>query len=160
MAFEYDGDANLILGKLTAEERAQIVQATQKLINDEQRHWQEEFGPFEFLSAGDLDRSELEARLEAVGDEYVWSDVSYDDGHVITPVEGCVFSVTGWAKIPAFRRGEEDFYISKKSSKSQDCGPVFSYFSISCDFCEGSGVLGEDECDVCLGSGEWQVDAS
>lgn len=161
MAFVYDDQAQLVLAQLTAEERNQIVQATQKLIDNEQRIWQEVFGPFEILSAGDIEHSELVARLEAVGDDSVWSDVSYDDGHVITPVEGCVFSVTGWAKIPGRRMVAEDFYLSKKSSKNQDdIGPVFSYFNISCDFCEGSGVLGDEECDVCNGEGAWEVEAS
>jgi hypothetical protein len=159
MAFEYDDDKQLIMGKLTAEERSQIVQATQKLINDEQQRWQEEFGPFEFLSANEIGREELEKRLDSIGNEFIWSDVTHEDGHIITPVEGCVFNVTGWARVPGRKRAD-DYFISKKSSNFQhDFDAVFSYYNIYCEFCEGSGQLGDEDCDVCHGEGSWEVDA-
>lgn len=161
MSYEYDDDKNLILSKLNAEEWADIVNAVQKLIDEEQLKWKQAFGPAKLVSVNDMTRDEAHALLDEVSETNIWSDINYQDGYTIEPVEGYSTTINGWALVPG-RRGEaDDYYISPKPSDfKHGFGAVFSYYNLDCDFCDGEGSIGDQECDVCAGEGTWEVDAS
>lgn len=162
MVHQLNEIGELDVASLTAEERKAIVVGVEETFADTEKRWNEAFGPFVELKLGELGQEALLARLDAVSDSLIWADVNFDTGSEIEPVEGLCLRFNGWAKVPGrdnFRDTGDDFLIATNpwTGSPYDHAPVYSFAQCMCPFCE-DGLIGDDECDVCSGESNWEIE--
>lgn len=162
MAHQLNENGELDVSALTAEERKAIVVAVEKTFADAEKQWSENYGPFEELDFGEMGQEALNARLDEVLDSLIWADVNYDTGSTLEPIAGLTLLLNGWAKVPGrdnFRDSGENFFIATNpwTGSPYDLDPVYSFAQCVCPFCEDGEIDGE-ECNVCWGESNWEID--
>jgi hypothetical protein len=160
MAIQLDEDGELDLTVLTEEDIREISDKVVKGLESADEAWSEKYGPFESVSLAELGQEALQAKLDAVDDSLIWVHNDVDGGIVTTPFEGLELrgNGDGWELGRYHYGGTEEIYaISKTPCLADDSGPVFTYFSCRCPFCEDGEFKGE-ECSICFGSGSWDIE--
>jgi hypothetical protein len=160
MAIQLDEDGELDLTVLTEEDIREISDKVVKGLEAADEAWSEKYGPFDSLSLAELGQEALQAKLDAVDDSLIWVHNDVDLGIVTTPFEGLELrgNGDGWELGRYHYGGTEEIYaISKAPCLGDDSGPVFTYFSCQCPFCE-DGEFKDEECSICFGTGSWDIE--
>ena len=161
-----DENGVLDVENLSADEVLKARDKIQEFVNNRFQDWEKKYGPFEFLSADDTGREDLEKRLDGISDNLIWADANYWDGSSETPIEGLEVRVNGYARLPgrshyASASEADDFYIATVPWEGDpyQFDPVYTFMQFSCVFCDGSGERENDECPGCDGEGSMEFES-
>ena len=158
MTVEFDEDGELDLTALTKKDIKKISEAVVRAFEDDTAAWEKQYGPFEDLSLASMGQEALQAKLDAVDDSLIWVHNDVDGGTI--EIEGLELrgNGDGWELGRYHYGGTEEIYaIAKTPCLGEDFGPIYTYFSCQCPFCEDGEFKGE-ECSICFGSGNWDIE--
>ena len=143
MSKELNEDGLLVLGKLTQEEINEIFETAKNILETKYTSWYTEFGSSaERLNIYDEPDEVIEAtrdRLQELEERFVWTEMNWDEGEFLEPVEGLVLHINGTAIIPGFKEDDfyntaEAFWISKTPLDRQYSEDLFRYAQCLCPF--------------------------
>jgi hypothetical protein len=160
VAIELDEDGELDLTALSKEDIKEISDQVVEALENEMTAWEKNYRPFENLSLAEMGEEALRAKLDAIDDSLIWVHNDIDLGTVTTPIQGLELRGNGDGWEPRLRHygeTEEIYVVSKTPCPEDDFGPVWTYFSCECPFCEDGEFKGE-ECSICYGSGNWGIE--
>ena len=159
MAHTFDSNGQLDVELLTPEEKQEIHQRFEEILNGLSDKWYSEFGPT--ISSNDLDVTEEDVaeKLKTLPEDLIWTDYYYVRDVKIDVVKG----LSVWVRGPAIVRGiEEDedvmgYLFSTKPWGESDgeTDTVFYSAECECPFCVGGEDEGQD-CVICEASGNWE----
>jgi hypothetical protein len=145
MAHNLDESGRLILADLTEAEQLEIYEKTRVALESTFKAWFSKYGTgsesFEVLDEEQEVVDEIRERVGKVDEKLVWTEMNYDTGSSLRPVEGIDLLINGTAVIPGLQEDGfydtvEAYWVSSVSLDQPYTGEtIYRYAQCLCPFC-------------------------
>jgi hypothetical protein len=156
MVHQPDEYGNLDVEQLTLDEKKEIFQKFQDVLNH--RHYNYGGDTGEFEDSEGMSQEEIRQKVESMDDELIWTHyymITTDESVKIDLVPGLSVYVSGPAIVNGYRESESvSHYIFATKPPTGDLEAFYSA-ECECPFCDG-GSADDEECEICEGEGMWE----